>query len=388
MIIDTQTLLVAAGAVVAISAICFILSTALRRSEPYGRTWSIAFIAGILETVAAIVVAAVPGGWWAGAIGNAAIVLAIGLMWAGCRQFNDRRSFAWVALVASILVGAAALVEGPQGGYWAGAIELFVGVVIFATLAGAETIRGHLRGAVDARVLTIVFWIVALYYAVRCVIFVVAGESSDLFSDYFGTVTTTFMAIVLVIVAAISMTAIQPPSARRRDGAAAGSRGLVIEGVSGPDTFESQVRDWLVRSRRDHESLALLSLAVEGLDHITSAFGREFADQTIRTVGRIACEYSPAAALVAHSGRGKFLVLTIVPAVGTDVAIAERLQTALVETQVDSVQGIRAIATIGVATTDDVGYDYTELVLAAGGAMREASENKPGSIVSAATVAL
>jgi len=387
MIIDTQTLLVAAGAVVAISAICFILSTALRRNEPYGRTWSTAFIAGILETVAAIVVAAVPGGWWGGAIGNGAVVLAIGLMWAGCRQFNGRRSFAWVPLVASILVAAAGLIEGPEGGYWAGAIELFVGVVIFAVLAGAETIRGNMRTAIDARVLTIVFWIVALYYAIRCVVFIVAGESSDVFTQYFGTVTTTFLAIILVIVAAISMTAIQPPGGRQRD-VAAGSRGLVIEGVSGPETFEAQMRDWLVRSRRDHESLALLSLSVEGLNHITSAFGREFADQTIRTVGRIACEYSPAAALVAHSGRGRFLVLTIVPAVGTDVAVAERLQTALVETPVDAVQGVRAIATIGVATTDDVGYDYTELVLAAGGALREASETKPGSIVSAATIAL
>ena len=387
MIIDTQTLLVAAGAVVAISAICFILSTALRRNEPYGRTWSMAFIAGILETIASIVVAVVPSGWWAIAIGNAAVVLAIGLMWAGCRQFNERRSFAWIALVGSILVAAAALVEGPGGGYWAGAIELFLGVVIFATLAGAETIRGHLRRAIDARVLTIVFWIVAAYYATRCIIFVLAGETSELFDSYFGTVTTTFVAIVLVIVAAISMTAIQPPGARRREGAASGSRGIVIEGVSGPETFETHVRDWLVRSRRDHESLVLLSLAVEGLEHINSAFGREFADQTIRTVGRIACEYSPAAALVSHSGRGKFLVLTIVPTVGTDVSVAERLQTALVETPVDSVQGIRAIASIGVASTDDVGYDYTELVLAASGALRAASETKPGSIVSAATIA-
>jgi len=284
-------------------------------------------------------------------------------------------------------VAAAALVEGPGGGYWAGAIELFLGVVIFATLAGAETIRGHLRRAIDARVLTIVFWIVAAYYATRCIIFVLAGETSELFDSYFGTVTTTFVAIILVIVAAISMTAIQPPGARRREGAASGSRGIVIEGVSGPETFETHVRDWLVRSRRDHESLVLLSLAVEGLEHINSAFGREFADQKIRTVGRIACEYSPAAALVSHSGRGKFLVLTIVPTVGTDVSVAERLQTALVETPVDSVQGIRAIASIGVASTDDVGYDYTELVLAASGALRAASETKPGSIVSAATIA-
>jgi len=383
VIIDVQTLLVAAGIVVAISAISFILSTTLRRNESYGRTWCIAFVAGILETIASIVLATSPSGWWGSGVGNAAVVLALGLMWSGCRQFNERRSLVWIPLAASLLVAAVSLLQGPQGGYWAGAVEMFVGVFVFATLAGAETIRGHMRRAIDARALTIVFWLVALYYAVRCVIFVLAGETSDLFSLYFGTITTTLVAIVLVIVAAISMTAIQPPTTGLLAGARSGSRGLVIEGVSGPETFEAQVRDWLVRSRRDHETLVLLTLSVEGLDDITSAFGREFADQTIRTVGRIACEYSPAAALVAHSGRGRFLVLTLAPSVGSATTIAERLQTALVETPVDTVQGIRAITTIGLATTDESGYDYTELVLAAGGALRTAAEQKPGSIVAA-----
>ena len=47
MHIDTLTLLIAAGAVVAVSGVSFILNTVLRRNERYGRIWSIAFIARV-----------------------------------------------------------------------------------------------------------------------------------------------------------------------------------------------------------------------------------------------------------------------------------------------------------------------------------------------------
>jgi len=380
MIIDIQTLLIASGVVVAVSGVSFILSTALRRSEAYGRTWSIAFVAGILETIAYIVWAASPSAWWGIAVGNASLVLALGLMWSGCRQFNERGSLFWVPLLGSAAVGVACLIQGPSGGAWAGAAAMFAGIVVFSALAGLETVTGNLRRALDARVLTIVFWVVAIYYFLRLAVFLAAGDSSEIFTTYFGTVTTTVIAIVLVIVAAISMTAIQPPSDRTTTRSGGGSRNLRIEGVSDLEHFEQEMRDWLVRSRRDREALVLLALSVDGLTHINSAFGRPFGDQTIRTVGRIACEFSPAAALIAHSGGGRFLILTTAPTVGSPVAIAERLQTAFVETPVDAVQGIRAIATFGLACTDDVGYDLTEMALAADSALQVAKATKPGTI--------
>ena len=104
MQIDTTTLLIAAGAVVAVAGVSFILSTALRRNERFGRIWSIAFIAGILETISEIVAGTSPAGWWAGSVANGALVLAIGLMWAGCRAYNGLRSLAWVAIVTSNVV--------------------------------------------------------------------------------------------------------------------------------------------------------------------------------------------------------------------------------------------------------------------------------------------
>ncbi|CAN5195477.1 hypothetical protein BH11ACT2_BH11ACT2_00120 [soil metagenome] len=379
--IDTFTMLVAAGAVVAIAGVSFILNTVLRRNDLYGRLWSIAFVAGILETISYLVWAAAPGAWWAAGIGNGSLVLALAFMWSGCRAFNERpRSYAWVSVVGSLLVAGACLVAGPNGGDWAGAAEMFVGLVIFAALAGVESVRGALRRSVNGRVLAIVFFAVALYYLLRLGVFVVTGEHSVAFTQYFGTVTTTFIAIVLTIVAAISMSVLQPAQnhSANRDGRRAGEP--TIPGVATAELFGQQATDWLARSKRDREPLVMLELVVDNFDHITTAFGRELGEEAIALVGRTACESAPSASLVGYLLNERFVILTTPPAFGSPVDIAQRLQTALVETPVDAALGVRATATVGVATTDDFGYTLADLATASRDAMRAAQAESPGSI--------
>jgi diguanylate cyclase (GGDEF)-like protein len=381
MVIDTLTLLVAAGAVVAIAGVSFILNTVLRRNDLYGRIWSAAFIAGILETVSYLVWATSDAAWWASSIGNGALVASLGLMWTGARTYNERRrNYLALTLLGSFLALGASLVAGPDGGDWAGAEVMFLGVVVFSALAGWESIRGTLKRSVNGRVLTIVFWTVSVYYLLRLIVLVGLGEDSEAFVDYFGTITTTFIAIILVIVAAISMSVLQPADSTREHGSGRRTGTLVIPGVTSAEQFEQQAKDWLARSKRDREPVVLLEIAIDNLEHINTAFGRELGDDTIRTVGRIACENTPAASLVGYLGIDRFLVITSLPSFGSPTDIAERLQTALVETPVDSDQGVRATATFGLATTDDVGYSLDSLEKVARVAMRAAQVDGPGTV--------
>lgn len=379
--IDTFTILVAAGAVVAITGVSFILNTVLRRNDEYGRLWSIAFVAGILETIASLVWAASSSAWWANGISNGALVLALGFMWAGCRSFNERqRTYVWIPLVAGVLVVLANLVVGPDGGTWAGGWELFVAIVVFAGLAASEAVRGALQRNVNGRVLAVVFFAVSLYYLLRLAVYLGAGETSVAFTIYFGTVTTTFVAIVLTIVASISMSVLQPGGAAvaGRDGRRAGEPS--IPGVSTIEHFEEQARDWLERSKRDREPLVLLEFVVDNFNDIATAFGRELGDAATTLVGRVACEFTPAASIVGYLTNERFLVLTTPPAFGSIIDIPERMQTALVEKPVDRNQGVRATVTFGVASTDDFGYSLVDLELAAREAMHAAHRVGPGSV--------
>jgi diguanylate cyclase (GGDEF)-like protein len=368
--LDTFTILVMAGAVVAISGISFIVNTVLRHNELYGRLWSIAFVAGILETVSYLVWAASPSAWWSVPIGNGALVLALAFMWSGSRVYNQRaRSYTWLSGLVSLVVVGAGLVRGPDGGPWAGAAEMYIGVALFAALSLVETVRGALGRSGTARVLTIVFGIVTVYYAARAVVFLALGEEDPVFTDFFGTATTTFVAIVLVVAAAITLSVLQPANDDVGTRRATTPGLLAISGVTDVGDFAEQALDWLTRARRDREQLVLLELSIDNLESINTAFGRELGDQAIQLVGRTVCESAPTASLVGYLGSGNFILLTTTPPVGPTAGIAEAIQTALVVTPIDAAQGIRAISAFGIATTETHGYALADLLSAARSAL-------------------
>jgi len=379
VIIDEQTLLLASGAVVTICAFSFVLNTVLRRNNAVGRTWSIAFIAGVLTTFSYAAWGLAPDAWWAVAVGNGAVALWVGALWAGSRQFNGRRSLLSVVFGVSLLVSLSGLFYGPDGGAWAGALEMFIAVSALAGLGGAETLRGRFKTSTNAPVLTVVLFLVAFYYVLRSILFVTVGPTDMVFLTYFGTVTTTFVSIVMVVLAAVSMSVLvangpvaQEPSI------AVNTRS--IPGVFARTVFDVHAKDWLARARRDRDSLVLVILDIANLEHMNTAFGRNYGDQAIQSVGRIAVENSPSAALIGHLRGQRFIILTTAPVIGAPTRVAEHLQTAMVETPIDAIEGIRAIVTCGVATTDDSGYDLTNLQKAALGALTEASAAGPGQI--------
>ena len=380
MLIDLQTLLLASGTVVSVAAFSFILNTVLRGADDVGRTWSLSFIAGILTTLSYAVWGVVPDAWWAIAVGNGALALTLGTMWSGSRQFNERASMLWIPNVTSVLVAVAVLVRGPQGGAWAGAVEMFIAIAVFAALAGLETVRGRLRRSLNARVLTVVFWGVSFYYIARTGVILIDGPDGDVFTRYWGTVTTTFVTIAFVMLASLSLSVLTASRRVRGDGTRLNSGEPAIPGVLNKVQFEQAASDWLMRARRDRDSLVLLYLDVANLEHMNTAFGRSYGDQAISAVARTAVEHSPSAAIVGHIRGKRFAILTTAPAVGTAAVVAESLHTALVESPIDPVEGIRAIATCGLGLTDSEGYDFAELQRATLNALVRAESDGAGAI--------
>ena len=380
MLIDLQTLLLASGTVVSVAAFSFILNTVLRGADDVGRTWSLSFIAGILTTLSYAVWGVVPDAWWAIAVGNGALALTLGTMWSGSRQFNERASMLWIPNVTSVLVAVAVLVRGPQGGAWAGAVEMFIASAVFAALAGLETVRGRLRRSLNARVLTVVFWGVSFYYIARTGVILIDGPEGDAFTRYWGTVTTTFVTIAFVMLASLSLSVLTASRRVRGDGTRLNSGEPAIPGVLNKVQFEQAASDWLMRARRDRDSLVLLYLDVANLEHMNTAFGRSYGDQAISAVARTAVDHSPSAAIVGHIRGKRFAILTTAPAVGTAAVVAESLHTALVESPIDPVEGIRAIATCGLGLTDSEGYDFAELQRATLNALVRAESDGAGAI--------
>ena len=364
MNLDTLTVLYASELVVAAAGVSFVISTVVRRDDQVARLWGLGFIAGMLATIAYAVWGYSPDLWWSTGVANASLTFAIGAMWTGCRVYNDKRPLLWLVAVVSVVVLLAVLLRGPDGGSWAGAAENYLAIAGFAFAAALTTLRGALRPRINARILTVVFVAVSVYYLARAVVYFVYGETSVQFLSYFGTVNTTLLNIGFLTIAAISFSVLQSDHSpdRRRDKSSDDSS---IAGIASRRLFDQQAEDWLRRAHRNDESLTLAIIEVQNLDQMNNALGSEYGDRAIQTVGWFTRDNVPTTSIVGRLSTRRFAVMAPSPAVGEPRGIAERVMTAIAENPIDEIEGVRATASFGVTDTADVGYDYADLSRAA-----------------------
>ena len=364
MDLDILTLLYASGLVVTAAGASFVISSIFRRDDEVARLWGLGFISGMLATIAFAVWGYSANLWWVTGVGNGALTFAIGAMWAGCRVYNDRRPYLGLVVVITALVFVAVLFHGSDGSEWAGAPAMYFAIFAFSAAAVSETLRGNLRPRVNARILTVVFVAVAAYYLARAIIYFAYGETSEQFLGYFGTVNTTLLNIGFVTLASISFSVLQSersPDDRREKASDRSS----VSGVASSRLFEQQADDWLRRAHRHNETLTFAVFDVENLDEMNLALGSEYGDRAIQTVGWVTRENVPTTSLVGRLGQRRFAVLAPSPTVGEPRAIAERVMTAIAETPIDEIEGVRAGASCGVSSTNPAGYDYVDLSRAA-----------------------
>ena len=357
--LDLQTLLLASGMVVAICGVSFIVNTVFGRNDPPGRLWSAAFTAGILTTVSFAVWGAEPSAWWAIAVGNAALVLAMGCVWSGARLFNNRSSRFLVALAGALVTALAAVVAGPDGGDWAGGVVMLLGVAVFATLAGLEALTGRMRRNLNARILATLMLIVGVYYAARAVVFVIASPDSELFRNYFGTEVTTFVTILFVIVASTSMSILRAERSGMR-----GTRVIEQADWNGivPDVlFNTPAADRIQRATLHGERVAFIGAEIDNLADMNTAFGRSFGDDAIESFTKILHDHMPTTALLGHRTGAQLAAIVMVDDLDQAYAVIEDVRTALVESPIDNASGLRLSVSWGVTMIEPGEQDIVGL---------------------------
>lgn len=351
----------------------FILNTALQRMDDVARLWTIAFTNGMLSALAFGFDSINPGFWLTVAIGNAAVVSAIGFVWAGCRAYNGRKPLVLVVLVVTLIVALAVALRGPDGGEWAGGAEMLGGVALFALLAGIEGLTGAMRSRVNARSLAVVMIVVAAFYTARCAVFLLFGPYSEIFTRFFGTNLATFVTILFMISSAVAMTSLQversmggtAPSPRQRTG-------VFSYGVLSSESFDEGARDRIDRARRRSSSVALLLIRIDGLKEINTAFGRGTGDVALQTVAGVLRDVTPTSSVLGRQESANFAVLAMVSEPQATREIAETILAEISETRVEGTSDIRLSASIGVADSFTVPFDYDKLRDAALGALERA----------------
>lgn len=385
MSLDLASVVIVTAVVVNVSGVLFILETLLRRDEGVGRIWSLAFLAAMLTTLSYVVWARFDDVWWAVAVGNAAFVTGTGCMWLGCRRFNGH-SLTWPSILVGSAVVAAALsvaIEGESGGDWAGALWMFVALMVFAGLGAAECFRGALGASRTAWVLGAVLGIQSLYYVARTTAFLIAGPDSTLFQAMFGTITTSLLTVILTIVAVVVTSVLRTTRAPMRGYLRQSPQGPAEDGIMTQDESSRLLAALCGRAAARSEQVAVTAVRLDDLDQISLAFGTEVASAIAEAWRAGVRRHAPANAIVGEDGPRGLVVGLAVASAEEALRQAGAIYRGLFDDFGKVGRGVVPVIGAGVAVSDTIGYRPEELVRVAREEAGRATTSVEGSVLMA-----
>ena len=363
MSFDVGSVLAVSALVVNLSGVLFILETLIRRDEGAGRIWAVGFLAAMLMTLAYVLWTQTHDTWWAIAVGNGALVASSGCMWLGCRVFNGRRvrAASVVVAVAALACAIAVMAEGPAGGDWAAAEWMFIALVVLAGAGAVECLRGELLASRIAWMLAFMLAAYALYYVSRTTAFLTSGPDSSLFTSGFGTIPTSFVTVAYTIVAVVSTSVLRASRATVRGYLRPASTGAASDDILTAEEFSAALGGLCERARLRSENVAVISVRVDDIDQISTAFGSEAAHAVSATWRRGVRRHAPTNALVGEDGLDGLAVGIL-----TDSAADARRQAAAVyrglfEDLEGVGSGVIPVVGVGVGLSENVGYEPAEL---------------------------
>ena len=116
--------------------------------------------------------------------------------------------------------------------------------------------------------LTAVLMFVAVFYAVRVVLFVTFGPDSPLFSTWFGSISANFVTMTLTVVAAIVTSVLRSHRTAESRYAWLTEGGVAADGVMRARTFADAAADILARASWRADGVAIIVIHVDGVAEI------------------------------------------------------------------------------------------------------------------------
>lgn len=383
MTLDLFTITLVTALVVVVSGVLYLLETILRRDGAAGRLWSVAFLSGMLTVLSYLVWAADPKAFVAVAVGNGAFVASAAFVWLGALAFNERR-----LRVPAVLVGigvgvamVAVLLAGPDGGDWAGAVPLFLGVAVFALLGAIETRRGSMGRRWSAIGLTVTLAIEALFFLVRIVVFLVAGPDSELFQTWFDSKIASLLTVTLTIVAVVVTSVLRASESHVRGQRDSYTLTVSLDGVLLPASFQSAVTTMMERAERAGETVCLVAVRVDDIARIATAFGPGEAEAVAAAWRTGVRRYAPTASMVGDGSATTLFIAFLTTSFGDVRRTASILHRRLLDDFGALGISVVPVVGVGIALTDRLGYDYAALAAAADDAAGRSATSPDASVI-------
>lgn len=383
MELDAFTVNVLVGVSTLAGGIMFLLETMLRRETRAGQIWALSFMCGMLTVISYLIWRAVPDPWVAIAVGNGALVAAMGCLWLGFRRYSGAglKATGTVVAVLSVLEVVGTLAEGPDAGDWAGSLGLFAGVAGFALLGAVASRRGEAGRTHTTLGLTAVLIVVAVYYGARLAVFIAEGPDGATFTTWFNSSVTGTLTIVLTIVALVTATTLRNNSATQRNERDAGELRVEADGLLSRPSVALLLRILLYRWREDGRPVGVIMFRADDLAQIGTAFGALEQDALTSLCRRTVRRYAPAMSPVSSYGPTGIVTVMDADSMAAVRRTAGMIQRRMLDEIAERGSAVVPVIGVGIAMAGMAGQDAETLMRAAYDAAGRASTSSEASVM-------
>ncbi|MET4100119.1 GGDEF domain-containing protein [Agrococcus sp. UYP10] len=382
MTLDVPTIQFLTAIVMHVAGGVFVLETMLRKDDRAGRVWALGFIGGMIATEAYIVRAVSTDAWWLVAIGNAAWVAALGLLWLGCRVFNGHRlrRSAVAVIAASAATVVVVLLETPTEG-WSASPLVFGANALFSALTASEATRGAMRRTRTALGLSVTLGLAAAFQLTRSLTALALGTEHPVFQTWLSDGLVGIVTISLIVIVVVLTSVLRAEQVRLRGTEDSTLMAIAPDGVLLEPSFVRVLGGRLMRANRRAELFAVLVVKIDALSRISTAFGADEAEHVRQAARAAVRRLSPTTAAMGTDDEGKLLLAFQPKSPAEARQLAARMHRAMLDQL--RTAGVPVIPPIGMglSVTSTSGYDRETLLDAARAAARRAIASDDVTVV-------
>jgi diguanylate cyclase (GGDEF)-like protein len=307
MMLDVATLRVAFAVVAVTLLVLFYFVTFRRTRSSYSAWWCLA-LALFLAGNAAYLFDGTPQQVWGNPAGNTLLVLGSGSVWAGARTLRTTRPKAWQLAAAPAITAVVSAFDNPAVNDWSGGPIYLAGMSVMIALAAWELWRLEPGYSRVHRPLAAAAAFVAVYYLVRCMVFIVGGgPDSEVFTTYFGSAATTIFTMVLLVVASFSMAALSNEQQTVDLMTRATQDGLT--GLLNRTVFLDLAAEELRRLKRTGTKASLILADLDHFKTVNDTHGHSAGDTALKAFAGACADTVRATDLVGRFGGEEFVIL-------------------------------------------------------------------------------
>lgn len=312
--LETTTLRVAFG-VIALTLLVLFYSVTFRRTRSAYSGWWCTALALFLVGASLYLLDGSLHQVWANPLGNTMLVAGAASVWAVARSLGTARPRYWQLLSAPGVTAVASAVDNPAVNDWSGGPVFLAMMCLMFILAFYELMRLP-PGFSDVRLpLSVASGLLVVLYFGRCTAFIMVGPRDPVFLTFFGSVVTTLITMVLLIVVSFSMAALSSEQVTKDLSVRANQDGLT--GLLNRQGFHDLATDELRRRNGSRTSTLILA----DLDHfkaINDTYGHLAGDAILQSFAAVCRSTVRSGDLVGRYGGEEFVIL--LPDAGSDRA--------------------------------------------------------------------